>query len=276
MEHAEAQELLELAVAEPGGLDRLMGRGTPESAALAAHLQSCHECRADVEALRRSTATIRAAIRSAPSPDLRDRTLERVASMGRTRPEPVPVADVSPPDGRARGGWLPSAWTGRLAAGVAAAALILGIVAWTRIDARLSAADAAIAEQRQSVTGLTHTASWLMRVGAAPDSTAIQLAAAGDDSRTGTVLFSVDRGEIVMVANGLPALSAGQEYRCWMDDGSGRQGIGKMYVAGAVAYWGGELDALQGTAGNLAFGVSLVDESTAGLTGEVLLEGSSS
>jgi hypothetical protein len=156
------------------------------------------------------------------------------------------VADVSPVAGRTRAAWLPSVWTGRLAAGVAAAAVILGVVAWTRIDARLSAADVAIAEQRQSVTGLTHTASWLMRVGAAADSEAIQLAAAGEDSPTGTVLVSVDRGELVMVANGLPALSAGQEYRCWMDDGSGRQPIGKMYVAGAVAYWGGSWMACRG------------------------------
>ena len=276
MEHAEAQELLELAVAEPGGLERLMGGAAPDSAALAAHLQTCPECRSDVEALRRSAATIRDVIRSTPSADLRDRTLARVASVGRSRPEPVPVADMSPRDGRTRGAWMPSAWTGRLAAAVAAAAVILGIVAWTRIDARLSAADVAIAEQRQSVTGLTHTASWLMRVGAAPDSAAIELAAAGDDSRSGTVLFSVARGEIVMVANGLPELSAGQEYRCWMDDGGGRQAIGKMYVAGAVAYWGGELDGLQGTAGNLAFGVSLVDAASEGLSGPVVLEGSAS
>ena len=273
MEHAEAQELLELAVAEPGGLDRLMGGGRPESAALAAHLQGCSECRTDVEALRRSAATIRDVIRSTPSPDLRDRTLARVASTGRSRPETIPTADVSPGTER---GWQPSPWTGRLAAGLAVAAVVLGVVVWTRVDARLTAADAAIAEQRQSVTGLMHTASWLMRVGAAADSAAIQLAAAGQDSPTGTVLFSADRGELVMVAVGLPALAAGQEYRCWMDDGSARHAIGKMYVAGAVAYWGGELEGMPAAADNAAFGVSLVDAASDGLSGPVVLEGSSS
>jgi hypothetical protein len=188
----------------------------------------------------------------------------------------VSTLDVRPGDERSRGAWLSSTWTGRLAAGVALAAALLAIVVWTRVDARLSAADAEIAQHRQAVSGLTHTASWLMRVGAADDSVAIQLIAAGEESRSGTVLLSADRGELVMVANGLPALSSGQEYRCWMDDGSGRQPIGKMYVAGAVAYWGGELDVLLGAPEDLAFGVSLVDAASDGLSGPVVLEGSSS
>ncbi len=275
MQHAEARELLELAVAEPGGLDRLLGGGAPESEAALAHLQSCPECRSDAEALRRSAAAVRDVIRSTPSVDLRDRTLAHVAQMGRSRQELVPVTAASAGEGRT-GAWLPSAWTGRLAAAVVAAAVILGIVVWTQVDARLGAADSAIAEQRQSVTGLTYTASWLMRVGAAADSEAIRLAGAGDSSLSGTVLYSADRGELVVVANDLSAPPAGQEYRCWMDDGSGRRAIGKLYVAGAVATWGGELDWLPSAGADLVFGISLVDASSSEASGEVVLEGSSS
>jgi negative regulator of sigma E activity len=275
MDHAEVRELLELASVEPGGLDRLTGGGAPESEALAAHLRECSECRTELEGLRGAAATIRDAIRGTPTPDLRERTLAHIASAGRLQPGAVPPMVATQETARTGAAQVPSAWASRLTAVVAAAAVILGFVVWTQIDARLSAADAAAAEQQRSIAGLTYTASWALRVGSAADAVAIRLASSGGQEPTGTVLYSAERGELLVVANGLPDAPAGHEYRCWMDEGSGREPIGKMYVAGAVAYWGGDLDQLLGAGDRLAFGVSLVEVASTGLAGQVVLEGSS-
>jgi len=82
MEHAEARELLELAAVEPDGFDRLAAGDTADAAALAGHLAGCLECSLELERLRRSAAVIRDAVRTAPPPDLRERTLAFVAAVG--------------------------------------------------------------------------------------------------------------------------------------------------------------------------------------------------
>ena len=48
------------------------------------------------------------------------------------------------------------------------------------------------------------------------------------------------------------------EYRCWVDVDGKRQGIGKMFFGGGLAYWVGPSPAVAGLDGEAAFGVSLV------------------
>src|SRR5688500_15009206 len=100
MEHAEARELLEIAAVEPGGFDRLAAGDTAEAAALAGHVAGCLECAAELERLRRASAVIREAVRTAPSADLRDRTLAYVAAVGRPRGADMPAAQRAPADVR--------------------------------------------------------------------------------------------------------------------------------------------------------------------------------
>ncbi len=44
MDHETTRDALDLAAAEPGGLDRLMAGDTPEAMAVAAHLAGCASC----------------------------------------------------------------------------------------------------------------------------------------------------------------------------------------------------------------------------------------
>ena len=44
IDHADVRELLELAAAEPGGLDRLAAGDTVDAAAVAGHLVGCPSC----------------------------------------------------------------------------------------------------------------------------------------------------------------------------------------------------------------------------------------
>jgi len=263
MDHADVRDRLDQAAVEAGGLDRMLTSTHPEHKALAEHLDECAECRAELVALRRTSAAVREVVRDTPSADLRDRTLAHVAGAGRSRDVAIDV--VAP-----RPRWLPTAW----AAGVAAAAVV-GLLVWGSTNARLEEADAAIAEQRATAAGLSIVMDWTMRLSADPDATGVRLAAGGGRGAAGTVLFSPDRGELVMVASGLPVPPDGQEYRCWIEEDGERVPIGAMYRAGSLAYWAGEVDALRGRQGSVAFGVSLVDTRSDGVSGEVVLAGAS-
>lgn len=274
MDHAEVREILELAAAEPGGLDELLAGASADSRAIQAHVADCGACRAELEELRHSAATIREVIRSTPAPDLRERTLRLVATAGRPRAAGPAAEPVTAPARPARR-FAPFSWVPGVALGAVAAAAIAGILVWRSVDARLNAADAQIAQQRSAIAGLTVVTDWTLRLGAAPDAALARLSPSnGSSAAAGTVLFSADRGELVMVATGLPAPPAGQEYRCWIDHGDGPVRIGRMYHAGAVAYWGGEVDRLRGIEGPLTFGVSLVDAAS-DQPGEPVLTGSS-
>jgi hypothetical protein len=157
-------------------------------------------------------------------------------------------------------------------AGVAASALIAGLVTWGAINARLTAADAAIAEQRSTIAGLAIVADWTLRLSGDPAASHVRLQAADGGAQEGTVVLAGERNELVMVASGLPLPPPGQEYRCWVETSGERVAIGRMYRAGELAYWVGELE--QGiTDEDLRFGVTQVDAASSGLTGDVVLIG---
>jgi hypothetical protein len=272
MDHAEVRELLELAAAEPGGIDALLSGGSAEARRIEDHLAACDVCRAELDELRASVAAIRDVIRTTPTPELRDRTLALVTSAGRARTAELTPGPMAGPAARPRFSWrslVPAASLG--AAAVAVLALVL---VWRTVDTRLATADARIAEQQSAIAGLTVVTDWTLRLGTAQDAQLIRLASpSGADREAGTVLVSAERGELVMIATGLPAPPDGYEYRCWIDQGSGPVRIGRMYHTGAVAYWGGAVARLRGISGPFTLGVSLVSErSTA--TGQPVLVGS--
>jgi hypothetical protein len=275
MDHAEVREILELAATEPGGADELLAGASAEALGVHAHVAGCPSCRAELDELRRSSATIRDVIRTTPTAALRERTLSLVSTAGRVRSgEPASAAAIAAPAGP-RQRRAPMSWVPALTLGGLAAAALAGIIVWRTVDARLTAADMQIAEQREAIAGLTAVADWTLRLGTAPDATLVRLAPSNGSSATGTVLYSADRGQLVMTASDLPAPPAGQEYRCWIDQGDGPLRIGKMYPVGPVAYWGGEVERLHGISGALTFGVSLVDETGEGGASDVVLAGAS-
>src|SRR6185503_130550 len=86
MDHEGTREQLELAAAEPGGLDRLMAGDTAAAQAVAAHLAGCPACSDELVRLGRASTLIRQAIREEPPADLRARTLAAIRAEGVPRP----------------------------------------------------------------------------------------------------------------------------------------------------------------------------------------------
>jgi hypothetical protein len=266
MDHAEVRAALELAAVEPGGLEAFLHGGSPEAAVANRHLAECASCRAELSQLRESAETIRQVIRGTPSPDLRARTLDLIAAADRAR---AARSGAEAPQRR----FLLRSLVPAVALGAAAAAVLGGVVVWRTMDARITAADGQIAQQRNAIAGLGAVADWTLRVGAAPDAALIRLAPAANGGGSGTVILSAERGELVMVASGLPAPPPGYEYRCWIDQGSGPERIGKMYRVGQVDYWGGAVERIRGIQGPFTLGVSLASEAgDAG--GDAVLRGS--
>ena len=83
------------------------------------------------------------------------------------------------------------------------------------------------------------------------------------------------RTELVVVADGLTEPASGMEYRCWVDIDGARQGIGKMFFGGGLAYWVGPSPAVAGLDGGATFGVSLVSADGGTVAPDPVLTGGS-
>ena len=278
MEHAEARELLELAAVEPDGFDRLAAGDTADAAALAGHLAGCMECARELERLRRASAVIRDAVRTAPPPDLRERTLAFVAAVGVDRtaaslaggagsvgvaaapglvvqaPPPATAAEPVDIDAARR---RRSVGIGRVAgwAVAIAAGIVLALVATQLLV--VGPRDERIAEQGEDVNALAKAAAWSLAIQGGTDAERVALASTtGDASVTGTLVYSPTTDHLVVLAQGLEQPPAGMEYRCWVESGGVRTPIGKMFFAGDIAYWVGEVPNADSLPEGATFGVS--------------------
>ncbi len=272
IDHDAAREMLELAAVEPGGLDRLAAGDTTDAAVLAGHLAGCRSCSGEAERLRASAALIRDVVIEAPPPELRGRTLDLVRAVGR-HPAAAGASQraVAPADVTVRPATAPriaAALAGRPVAprrGFRAVALPLGIAAALILSIAGTAAivasrnDAAIAAGRETTTELARLASWTLRVGGALDAHRVSLVGAAGSSASGTLLYSPSTTDLVVVAQGLPAAPAGQEYRCWVLLNGSRWDVGQMDVGGGLAYWVGPVAGLGELPSGTPFGVSLAE-----------------
>ncbi len=262
MEHAEALERIEIAAVEPDGLERLMAGDTPDAAAVAGHLAGCPSCTAELGRIGRTAAIARDVIAEQPDPALRERTLAFVRTVGRERtgiaasragagpdlPLPLSVADA-----RTRSLRRPVrlAWAGGIAAAlVAAVAIGLAVGGAFQGDA-VASRDGQIAVLRQTTTVT-------MRIESQPDARSVSLAATTNGSgAAGALAFSPATGDLVVIATGLPAEGAGQEYGCWVEVNGERRRLGRMYWGGDVASWAGSAAGLADLPAGTVFGVSL-------------------
>jgi len=273
VDHAEALERIELAAAEPDGLERLMAGDTPDAAAVAGHLAGCESCAAQLVAIRRTAALARRVIEAEPDPALKERTLAFIREVGRDRSaeaaSATPAPDPVVPFDRPRAPHVPDRGT-RLprwvSYGAVAAAIVLAVGAGVAGGVALRPGESAEAFV------LRETAQGAVRVGAQPDATKVALAAtAAAPGAAGTVLFSGTSGELLMAATGLERPPAGMEYGCWLEIGGDRERIGKLYPGGDILSWVGPVDGLAGIPAGSTFGVSLVP--IGGGSGETVLEG---
>jgi hypothetical protein len=277
VDHADALERIEIAAAEPGGIDRLMAGDTNDAALVAGHLAACPPCMREMSSIRRSAALAAAVIREQPDAALRERTLDYVRAMGRPAAasdgrstvlegdgiparEGVPSgAPVATRDGE-RTTAAPVALGSRRppgavtwAAALVATAIVAASVSFAVIG---SDRDAQLARQADDLSVLARTTALALKVEAQPDAATVLLNS-GDGSAEGTVLYAARSGDLVVVATGLPAPPEGSEWFGWVEHGGIRRPIGPMRHSGEIAAWAGPVDGLAGIK-DARFGVSLV------------------
>jgi len=274
MDHDSVLEALEIAAAEPGGLDRLAAGDTPTAIAVAGHLAGCTACTLELERLRRVHDLAREVIVTTPAPELRERTLARVRSEGVPRgasatgpsavtpfPEaPGRTAPARPPDRRRS----VLGWVAAVAAAVLISVVATSFLVSAQVGDRLAAQDQAI-EDLASVTTST------LKVMAQPDAERVALVSPTGADTSGTLLYSPSTTELVVVATGLTDPGPGKEYRCWVSSGGQRLPIGKMFFGGGLAYWVGPSPAVADLPEGETFGVSLVDAAGATLEPDPVL-----
>ncbi len=272
MDHETVLEALEIAAAEPGGLERLMAGDTPTAMAVAGHLAGCADCTLELGRWRRVQADVAQVVGDTPAPELRERTLAYIRQYGvRREPTAIPVgapaaapsapasqpapATMPPPTdlaaARDRRRWV-LGWVAAVAAAVVLSVVATTILVGSRVDDRLAAQDQAIEDLAAVTTATLH-------VTAQPDVERVALAGTSGTPTDGTLLYSPSTTELVVVATGLTKPPAGQEYHCWVLVDGQRQNIGKMFFGGGLAYWVGPSPAVADLPADATFGVSLVD-----------------
>ena len=275
MDHADARELIEIAAAEPAGIDRLMAGDTAEAARLAGHLAECSSCADELMRVRRIALVVREAVRDLPAADLRTRTLDRVAAVGRPRLAPTAEAPSRAPVA-VTGSRRSIAGPLRVLAPIAAVLIAVvgtGIVVSGQRDAELATQAAAIARADQAVSALAKVSAWSMRVGAEPDAAHVSLAATAAQAAYGTILFASGSTDLVVVVSDLAEPPDGMEYRCWVEVDGERRAVGRLFFGGGLAYWVGPVEALARVRTGATFGITLVDANGSSLSGEPVLVG---
>lgn len=264
MDHHDVREMLEDAALEPDGLERLMAGDTPTAALVAGHLAGCPDCAEELARLHRAAGLIRPVVRSAPSPELRQRTLAYVAAVGRPRGHPEPaVADRPPREPLTTPVAAPIAPRAetrrdRLPVLVGLAAALIVAVAGTGVVLN-AGRDADIRAQAAQVEALGKVTRSTLRLDGQPDVRRIALTSTTGAATTASLVYSPSTTELVVVADQLAPPPAGREYRCWLEVDGTRASIGRMYFGGDLAYWVGDVAELSGLGPDARFGVSLVD-----------------
>ena len=274
MDHEDVREQLELAAAEPSGIDRLMAGDTPLAGSIAAHLAGCSSCTEELDRLRRASILIGDAVRTTPPPELRERTLALVREVGRDRtPAPARVLEpaaisvsAAPVAAATVGGTGPRlAWVAAIAA--VAVLAVVGTVLF--LD---NQSGSRIAGYEDQLAGLSHVTAATVALSGEPDVAQVRLEGTDDD--WGRLLYSPAKGELAVIASGLTEPESGREYRCWVVVNGERKPVGKMFFGGDLAFWAGPVDTLTNLPADATFGVSLVDAASGSDVGEPpVLEG---
>ena len=265
MDHDDVLEQLELAAAEPGGLERILAGDTPIAAAVVAHLAGCDSCAEELRRLSRAAPLLRDLVRTTPPADLRERTLAYVRTHGRERGEvAVPglekaagepgvvtasTATARPADrsNRSRRELLP--WAATIAAVVAL------VVSGAAFLVNRDMVDR-MATQVTTISALERVQTATIELTADPDSRRVELASTTGGETTGTLLYSPSTTDLVVVAYDLARPASGMEYRCWVEIDGQRHDVGRMFFADELAFWVGETPEISDLPAGTVFGVS--------------------
>lgn len=268
MEHDEALEHIEIAAAEPGGLERLMAGDTADAAAVVGHLAGCERCSEELRRLSRAAPLLRDVVRTTPPTDLRERTLAYVREHGRLRGDdavdgpPASDAGQEAPSATRRRRRIP-AWA---AAAAAAIVLIVGSVGFL-------AGRAEVDRYGNAVSALETVNQATLDISGDPDARRVALASTSGTSTTGTLLFSPSTTKLVVVASDLQPPPGGKEYRCWVEVDGERSNVGRMFFADELAFWVGDTPEVSDLPDGTTFGVSLADVGAPSLDAEPVISG---
>ncbi len=270
MDHDDVLEQIELAAAEPDGLERLMAGDTPLAAAVVGHLAGCDPCTEEFRRLSRAAPLLRDLVRTTPAPDLRERTLAYVRTHGRPRDAVVP----SPAAGATRSFDPTPAAAGRRGRPIALRAA-LAAVAVVSIAVGSVSYLAGRAEQERyanGVAGLEAVNRATLEVTADAAARRVVLTGSGPDT-SGTLLFSPTTTKLVVVTNGLVQPPAGSEYRCWVEVDGRRQDVGRMFFGDELAFWVGTTPEVSQVPDGTVFGISLTGVASPSLDADPVIRG---
>jgi Anti-sigma-K factor rskA/Putative zinc-finger len=216
----EVEELIDLFVI--GALSQQEGRE------VAAHLDGCPGCRAIEERVREVAQLLRLAVDEVdPSPALRS----RLFALVRQDASPVPVgapSSASPPWWRTVWGWLSPAPM-RTAAALAVIPLVVSV--WlafqvVQLRSEVQSTETALATSWQTSQTAADIMGRAMEHGGAMASLPGQEKA---PQAAGMLYYAPSEGDAVLVVRGLPELSRGQVYQCWLISGERRMNGGTFY-----------------------------------------------
>lgn len=158
-----------------------------ESAAFKAHLESCPDCRVEVESLRQ--VAIELALEQADQPP-RHLKAKVLAAVARTPQEPAELATVAPVTSiRGRRKWIP--------AGIAAAVVVIALLGWSMLGSG------------RLINSVLND----------PLSVTIEATAGAGQFEAAHVVFSETRSAAVLVVEGLDQLPADRIYELWLVEG---------------------------------------------------------
>lgn len=163
-----------------------------ERAQFERHLETCEECRSEVDSFRETAALLSGLVATPPPPVLRGRVLEGIATV-----RPLPPRSTSRHPARRR--WLPM-----LVAAATVAVLGLGATVWQPWE--------------DPADDSSHTLTASERVLADPDAERVVLELG--EARA-TLVRSRSVGRAVLVTEAMPAPPEGKVYEIWLQSPAG-------------------------------------------------------
>ena len=209
MSHTDYQDLL--AAYALDALDPADGR------ALGEHLATCEQCRDELNSLREASGLL---AHASPLVEPGDHVRAQILAKVRAEARPNQTAQVSQMPQRAKTEW-PNLL--RLAAAIAFVALLAGVIALWRRDARLQSEVAQLsqqldtqkreresdrdlmARQKEALALLNSSAAHMIQLNGTPTA----------PSARATLVFDKQSGRAVLMTEGLPMPSADKAYEVW-------------------------------------------------------------
>jgi len=180
-----------------------------EMRALNEHLEECSECRMELQEWKATAAALAVTANPAePSPEVRERILNEVRKDLET-PQVVPFRSAT------RNIWTSFGSLGAMAAVILVTALIVGLVVLWRQKREAQVQLATLSGQLETTQKELQRSNEFYQLVTSPGARLKELEGMGQAAgATGKVAYDRN-GHAMLIAHGLPKVSAGKEYQLW-------------------------------------------------------------